>query len=75
MPPDNGEWLALLSNLSDLAWFFESQDSICHADTIRTAIDLLKYFNPNCHSTKSEFEWANEIRATDTTLEIEDGEE
>ena len=71
MPPKNKEWLELLSNLSDIAWFLEDKDMIDNADTIRTAIDLLKFFNPDCHSTRSEFEWAELTRMSDRKIRID----
>ena len=54
---DNEKWLDLLNELSDIASFLDTKEMNCDADIIRTAIDLLKYLNPECHAAVSEFEW------------------
>lgn len=54
---DNEKWLDLLNELSDIASFLDTKEMNCDAGIVRTAIDLLKYLNPECHATTSEFEW------------------
>lgn len=54
---NNEKWLELLDDLNDIASFLDKKDMEPNADVIRTAIDLLKHLNPECHATISEFEW------------------
>ena len=59
---DNVKWLELLNELSDIASFLDTKEMESNADVIRTAIDLLKYLNPECHATVSEFEWKRRMK-------------
>ena len=59
---DNVKWLELLNDLSDIASFLDTKEMEANADVIRTAIDLLKYLNPECHATVSEFEWKRRMK-------------
>lgn len=59
---DNKKWLELLDELSDIAAFLDKKEMEANADIIRTAIDLLKYLNPECHATVSEFEWKRRMK-------------
>lgn len=59
---NNKKWLELLSDLTDTAAFLDAKEMESNADLIRTAIDLLKYLNPECHATVSEFEWKRRMK-------------
>lgn len=59
---NNEKWLGLLNDLSDIASFLDIKEMNANADIIRTAIDLLKYLNPECHATVSEFEWKRRMK-------------
>ena len=59
---DNVKWLELLNDLSDIASFLDTKEMEANADVIRTAIDLLKHLNPECHATVSEFEWKRRMK-------------
>ena len=59
---NNKKWLELLGELSDIASFLDTKEMKANADVIRTAIDLLKYLNPECHATVSEFEWRRRMK-------------
>lgn len=62
---NNKKWLELLNDLRDIAAFLDAKEMESDADVIRTAIDLLKYLNPECHSKVSEFEWKRRQRIND----------
>ena len=59
---NNHKWFELLNDLSDIASFLDTKEMEANADVIRTAIDLLKYLNPECHATVSEFEWKRRMK-------------
>ena len=59
---NNKKWLGLLNELSDIAALLDAKEMESNADVIRTAIDLLKYLNPECHATVSEFEWKRRMK-------------
>ena len=59
---NNKKWLELLNDLSDIASFLDAKEMETDADIIRTAIDLLKHLNPECHSKVSEFEWKRRMK-------------
>lgn len=58
----NKKWHELLGELSDIASFLDTKEMEENADVIRTAIDLLKHLNPECHATVSEFEWKRRMK-------------